>query len=409
MKVGIEAIHAYGGRACIDVGELGRARGLDSARFEHLLMKRKTVSFPFEDPVSFAVNAARPLVDALSERQRRRIELLIVSTESGIDFGKAMSTYVHHHLGLERNCRTFELKQACYAGTAALQMATHFVLSNTSPGAKALVICTDVARPIPHSYAEPSQGATAVALLVGSEPEVLELEQGANGYYGYEVMDSCRPTPETETGDADLSLLTYLDCLQNTFELYRQRVGDIDFQRHFTYLAFHTPFGGLVKGAHRTMMRRYNPGPPASIEEDYQRRLEPSLRYCQEVGNAYSATVFLALCGVLEQGSFPRSERIGLFSYGSGCCSEFYSGIATERSRQVVARMGLGRQLAERETLTMAEYDRLLEANRAVLFGEANKTIERTAFREHYERCFAGRRLLVLDSISGYHRRYVWS
>src|SRR5690606_4456011 len=101
---------------------------------------------PYEDPVSFAVNAAQPIIMQLSDAERDRIELLITCSESGIDFGKSLSTYIHHYLHLNRNCRLFELKQACYAGTAGLQMAASFVLSQVSPGAKALVIATDISR-----------------------------------------------------------------------------------------------------------------------------------------------------------------------------------------------------------------------------------------------------------------------
>ncbi|MBJ8193094.1 hydroxymethylglutaryl-CoA synthase family protein, partial [Bacillus cereus] len=90
-------------------------RQLDPARFENLLMKEKAVALPYEDPVTFGVNAAKPLVDALSEAEKNRIEMLITCTESGIDFGKSISTYIHHYLGLNRNCRLFELKQACYS------------------------------------------------------------------------------------------------------------------------------------------------------------------------------------------------------------------------------------------------------------------------------------------------------
>ena len=38
-------------------------------------------------------------------------------------------------------------------------------------------------------------------------------------------MDSCRPTPEIETGDADLSLLSYLDCIENSFLAYCRKQG----------------------------------------------------------------------------------------------------------------------------------------------------------------------------------------
>ena len=79
-------------------------------------------------------------------------------------------------------------------------MAISFVLSQVSPGAKVLVIATDISRFIMEeggesltrdwSFAEPSGGAGAVAMLVSETPDVFQVDVGANGYYGYEVMDA---------------------------------------------------------------------------------------------------------------------------------------------------------------------------------------------------------------------------
>mgnify|MGYP002663052232 CR=1 FL=1 len=79
-------------------------------------------------------------IDALSPEEKDRIEMVITCTESAFDFGKSMSTYCHDLLGLNRNCRLFELKNACYSGVAGLQMAVNFVLSQVSPGGKVLVV-----------------------------------------------------------------------------------------------------------------------------------------------------------------------------------------------------------------------------------------------------------------------------
>ncbi|MEM9489444.1 MAG: 3-hydroxy-3-methylglutaryl-ACP synthase, partial [Myxococcota bacterium] len=256
-QVGIEAMNVFGGSALIDSETLARHRGLDTARFRNLLMREKAVPLPCEDPVSFAINAAMPIVDGLGE-DKERIELLITCSESGIDFAKSMSTYVHHYLGLSRNCRLFEIKQACYSGTAGFQTAVNFVRSQSSPGAKALVIATDIARFIAvergsaltmdWSFAEPSSGAGAVAILVGDErPTLFALDVGASGIYSYEVMDTCRPVPDSEAGNSDLSLMSYLDCCEQTFADYQRRVEDVDYRTSFHYLAFHTPFGGMVK------------------------------------------------------------------------------------------------------------------------------------------------------------------
>ncbi|WP_275040907.1 hydroxymethylglutaryl-CoA synthase family protein [Nocardiopsis halotolerans] len=191
VRVGIEAMNVFGGSAVLDVMGLARHRGLDLPRMENLLMREKAVALPFEDPVTFGANAAKPLLDRLDPEERDRVELLITCTESGIDFSKSVSTYLHDVLGLSRNCRMFELKQACYAGTAGLQMAVNFVLSQTSPGAKALVVATDISRYVLEegrdvaeqdwSYAEPSGGAGAVAMLVSDVPHVFQVDVGASG------------------------------------------------------------------------------------------------------------------------------------------------------------------------------------------------------------------------------------
>src|SRR5438270_1415942 len=144
--VGIEAINVFAGSACVNVDKLARHRNLDVARFANLLMKQKTVPLPYEDPVTFGVNAARPLIDAMSPDEKDQIEMVITCTESAFDFGKSVSTYFHKLLGLNRNCRLFEMKNACYCGIAGLQMAVNFVLSQVSPGGKVLVIATDIVR-----------------------------------------------------------------------------------------------------------------------------------------------------------------------------------------------------------------------------------------------------------------------
>ena len=407
--VGIEALDVYGGCAFLDVELLAGARGLDMSRFRNLLMRRKSVALGVEDPVSFAVNAAKPIVDRLGPETRDRIELLVVATESGLDFGKPISTYVHQYLGLGRHCRTFEVKHACYGGTAALQTALDFVLARIGTGAKALVVTTDVARPLKATYAEPSQGAAAVAMLVGTEPSVLEIEIGRNGVYGYEVMDSCRPTSDIEIGDPDLSLLSYLDCIEHSFAHYARRAGGADFQDDFAYLAFHTPFGGMVKGAHRAMMRKLKRLPPDMVEADFTQRMLPSLRFCREVGNVYSGTVFLALAGALATGDMSTTKRIGLFSYGSGCCSEFYSGLTGRATSDAIAGARIGARLDERHELSMDEYEAAMRLNQATRFGTETLVAEPRELRHVYERTLQDRGLLVLDRIDGYHRTYRWS
>ncbi|MGN9788213.1 hydroxymethylglutaryl-CoA synthase family protein [Nonomuraea sp. ZG12] len=405
MALGIEAINAYVGRAYTDVRALFDARGLDVSRFDNLMMRQRSVNLPCEDPVTNAVNAARPLLDALAPEEKDRIELLVVGTESGLDFGKPISTYIHHHLGLNPACRSFEVKHACYGGTAALQSAAAVVGASPIPGVKALAIATDAASGTAKStYWEPSEGAGAVAMLVGEDARVLRLDAGASGYHTFEVMDTARPRHDTDTVDPDLSLLAYMRCVEECFAVYEQRVTGADIVDTFDYLALHTPFAGMVKGAHRMLLRKLKGLGPREIEADFEARVVPSLAYGVRVGNTYSAALYLALCSLIDNGGFDAPKRAGLFSYGSGCASEFFSGVIPAQGRS-----GIAQALDDRHEITVKEMDALTELSADRAFGVRDAVLDPKPYGDLYEDAFGGRGLLVLDRIADFHREYRWS
>ena len=45
-------------------------------------------------------------------------------------------------------------------------------------------------------------------------------------------MDTCRPAPDSDAGDADLSLMSYLDCCEKAYAEYAKRV-EADYQSSF--------------------------------------------------------------------------------------------------------------------------------------------------------------------------------
>jgi polyketide biosynthesis 3-hydroxy-3-methylglutaryl-CoA synthase-like enzyme PksG len=410
MAVGIESISAYVGRASLGVRDLFQARGLQMQRFDNLMMERKSVNLPSEDPVSNAVNAAKPLIEALSPAERDRIELVVTGTESGLDFGKPVSTYIHDYLGLTRRCRSFEVKHACYGGTAALQTAAAIVGASPQDGAKALVIATDAASAAARdSYWEPSQGAGAVAMIVSRDPAVLELDVGANGFHSHEVMDTLRPRPDLEAGNTDLSLLSYLNCLEQTFRDYCERVEGVDLMDSFSYLVLHTPFAGMVRGAHRKLLRSAKGLAPEVIAADFDARVRRCLHYCSQVGNIYSAALYLALCSLIDHVQIVGEERIGLFSYGSGCASEFYSGVITPGASEVLAKQGIAAAIAGRYPLSMDEYEAISDLSLDRMAGVQDHQYDVSAYEAVYKSQFDGRGLLVLDKRDNFHRVYRWT
>lgn len=407
--VGIQALNVYCGAARISVPALFDARGLDRSRLSNLMMHHRSVGLPCEDPVSNAVNAARPLLDRLPPEQVARIEMLVTSTESGIDYSKSVASYVHEYLGLSRACRLVEVKQACYAATAAVQLAAGYLASGISPGAKVLVIATDVSLVDEGAeYAEPAMGTGAAAVLLSDEPDVLALDLGAFGLHSYETLDSARPAPTFDIADADRSLFAYLDCLSNSFRGYTERVEGADFATTFDYLAMHTPFAGMVRAAHRKMMREFARPHAARTEEDFAHRVAPSLVYPSQVGNLCSGSVYLALASLVDNADLGDGARVGLYSYGSGCSAEFFSGVVDAGSRAAVGPMRIGAHLDARVELDFPAYRDLLDANRACLVPARERRIDTEQYTSILDGYRIPRDLLVYTGTKDYRRTYEW-
>lgn len=127
------------------------------------------------------------------------------------------------------------------------------------------------------------------------------------------------------------------------------------------------------------------------------------------MGNVYSATTYLALSGLIDTANLEGSKRVGLFSYGSGCSSEFYSGVITPESQTRLRQMRIQDHLDSRYELSMEEYDAISDVNETWLFGIENKTVDTSSFQSLYDQQIANKGLLTLKEIKGYHRKYDWS
>ena len=229
-------------------------------------------------PVTLAVNAARPLVEAAGPDA---FELLIVATESGFDFGKPLSSYVHRHLGLGRRCRNLEVKHACYGGTASLQLAAGWLRSGVARGKRALVVTTDLPG---NQFGEPAEmtpGTGAVALSLAEEPRVLELDR-ASGLRGARGLRhrAARPRPGHWV-DEVLSLGAYLDLLEDAYAHYRAQVpGDV--LRDFDHVVYHMPVETLVRKAHGVLLEADDPDATAdAAAASFERMVAPSLALLQ--------------------------------------------------------------------------------------------------------------------------------
>ncbi|MEO6575884.1 MAG: hydroxymethylglutaryl-CoA synthase [Polyangiaceae bacterium] len=407
-RFGIEKLRAWPGTLAVDIPLLCEARGLDTDNFTRRLhCSERSVVGPHEDVVTMAVNAAHPMLTA---EDRASIKLLIVATESAVDQEKPLSTWVHHFLGLPSDCRNFEVKHACYGATAGLQMALGFLASCGDPSAKALLVSTDHALIGIGGPQEPVLGAGAVAVLLSQAPEVVSYELGKSGVYAHEIADIFRPAPGVETGDADESLLSYLDGAERTWEDYvRKAGGDAHFDRNFAAHIYHVPFGGLAERAHLRLCKRELEMDRKAGLAHFRAKVEPSLIHNRRMGGTYGASTFIALLGLVESmPSLSANDRISIYSYGSGSCAEFYAARLLDGARAVAEKAGLRALLDERRMLTLSEYEaceRALHATIAARNHQADPSLLPGHFQSHYE----GRGRLVYRGIADYRRTYEWS
>jgi hydroxymethylglutaryl-CoA synthase len=97
----------------------------------------------------------------------------------------------------------------------------------------------------------------------------------------------------------------------------------------------------------------------------FEKQVAPSLMLASRIGNTYTGSLYLGIASMLHtQGAELAGKRVGLFSYGSGCSSEFFSGVVGQRATEVIAKAGLDELLARRTRIDVAEYERIMELPR---------------------------------------------
>ena len=407
-RAGIEKLGVYPCSLALEMSKLCGARGHDLADIrETMMIDERAVNPVWEDPVTTAVNAANLM---LTDADRERIELLIVASESGVDQEKPLSTWVHRYLRLTPHCRNFEVKHACYGGTAGLQMALNWVASGLAGGAKALVIATDQSRMHLGQPWEFVMGAGAAAVLVSDTPRILEVEFGKSGYWTNEVSDLTRPTSRVETGNSETSLLSYIDALEGAYAHYLERVKPpVNFDEYFAKNIYHAPFGGMTFRAHRTLLRNWKPMTKREAWAHFERRTLPSLKYLRRMGGTYAASTFIGLLGLIESATdLEPGDRISIFSYGSGSCAEFYSGVVCPEARAAAREARLPDLLDARYQLAVEEYE-AVEQERTSFIDLGDYEPRLAGLAGWYDRHYRGKDLLVFRGMQDHYRQYGWS
>src|SRR5271155_1122616 len=186
-KVGIEALYVYSPEYYVDNAELALARGSAPKHFtEGVGVKPFPVPPPNEDQSSMAATAAHRLMErhSISPKDIFRVD---TPTESGLDGSRALVSDVVGMLeqvygnGSLSHVLGYEQKFACVSGMERYLDTSAWFAANWNTRKYALILATDIASYNLKSSEEPTQGAAAAAMLIGSSPRLLEIRPGALG------------------------------------------------------------------------------------------------------------------------------------------------------------------------------------------------------------------------------------
>lgn len=404
MTFGIEAASYYVPSLYLEIKDLAEKRGIEPAKLEKGLGLHK-MGFPdvHEDAATFAAEALLKLIKDYNINPKE-IARIYLGTESALDAAKPTASYamqmVEKVLEAEfgercfRNCDVVDMTFACIGAVDALHNSLDFVRVN--PDKKAVVIASDYAKYELASSGEYTQGGGAVSVLVSSKPDLLEIENNW-GVATESVFDFFKPrrhfkkeeltnAPENfpekieiftdePVFDGQYSNQCYQDRIREAYNHYKEIIGENKPYEAWKYLIFHLPYAFHGKRVFTEIYSIENGLSYETAEEQkavaksegyiqfINDKIEKSQRASSEIGNMYTASIFMALLSAL-QTSFNENEElagqeIGFLGYGSGSKSKVFAGKVSENWKNVVAKWDLFEELKNRTPIDFDTYEKL--------------------------------------------------
>lgn len=366
QNVGIINMEIYFPSAFVEQSELETYDGVSAGKYTiGLGQTRMGFCSDNEDVNSLSLTAVSRLVkkSGISYGDIGRLE---VGTETIVDKSKSVKSVLMKLFEESGNSDVegVDNTNACYGGTAALFNCVSWIESSYWDGRYAIAVCADIAVYAKGS-ARPTGGAGAVAMLIGKNAALI-LDRGLRATHVQHVYDFYKPDMSSEYPlvDGPLSIQCYLAALDKCYQLFCQKAlkkknMSCDLST-FDAVLFHTPFCKLVqksmarlalndfvKTSKEERLAKF-PGMDKFLEVEleksyfdkevekafltfskdlFEAKTKPSLNVATNVGNMYTPSLYGGLVSYLCSISPEElaGKRVGLFSYGSGLVSSFFS------------------------------------------------------------------------------------
>jgi hydroxymethylglutaryl-CoA synthase len=360
-----------------------------------------------EDIHSICLTVVRSLMDkyAIDPSQVGRLE---VGTETIVDKSKSVKTVLMQLFPGNDEIEGIDTTNACYGGTNALFNCLQWMESRYYNGKYAICVSADIAV-YKSGNARPTGGCGAVAILLGPDaPLVFEHYRGSHFEHQY---DFYKPDLHSEypVVDGPLSNQCYTRALDQCYNRFVEKHPEVKGLEDLDFVLFHSPYSKLVQKSFGRLLyndtKRSNSHMDAKTREilasneerlvekhfvsmsqkDFEHKTLPSMIVNKNVGNMYCASLYGALCGLLSEVEALDGKRIGLFSYGSGLASSFFSLIVKGDVSTIRSRLQVKSKLEARSRIEPREYDAIMALREQVHNQKSYSPVGRVADDTHFK------------------------
>ena len=358
-----------------------------------------------EDIYSIALTAVSSLLRKY-QIDHNSVGRLEVGTETILDKSKSVKSVLMQlfEKAGNTNIEGVDTINACYGGTNALFNAVNWIESSAWDGRSAIVVAGDIAL-YRKGNARPTGGAGCVAMLIGPNAPLV-LEPGLRGNYFKHAYDFYKPdlTSEYPIVDGQYSIRCYIEALDACYKAYNHREASVSLNKtdgtapntgdtpldRFDYVCFHAPTCKLVEKSYARLLyndyldhkdNSYFESVPHEIgsvdyntsigdksvekcfmgltKEKFEQVVYPTIEVATMCGNMYCASVYGGLCSLIANvnSEMLQNKRVGLFSYGSGLASSFFSVTVNGPTQEMQSNLRLHARLAARTTVSPKVYD----------------------------------------------------
>jgi hydroxymethylglutaryl-CoA synthase len=420
--VGIDDMALYAPKLYLDIKALAEKRQISYEKLrDGLGLHKMAIPDLHEDAATMAAEAIFELINR-NQLDPRKIGRIWLGTESALDMAKPTATYAvgmvqdrlkaQYGVDCFRHCDMLDMTFACIGATDALLGTIDWVQQQKDR--IGIVVASDIAKYELESTGEYTQGAGAIAILIRHNPRILKIRP-LIGVASESVHDFFKPRrerfSETPIFDGQYSNQCYQNRMMEALAHFRALAVESGLFKGDQYKAmserwarmiFHLPYSFHAKrmyveqfiqerkekGVFTSDLNKLKLQVPSrdAFEEEkvflkaqaafnkaisesslYQQfvseKLEKAQRASSEMGNLYTASIFLALMSTLEsdfaEGVELKGKRIGFVAYGSGSKAKVFEAVVGAEWKSAVSHFHVFQKLSARRSISYDCYEAL--------------------------------------------------